>query len=89
LAVTGSQCLAACLICPGTVAEGIVTAPDRGPHRMRLEHPMGILEVVVDYRRQGDDFTLISAGLTRTARKIAAGEVFVPRRVWDGSGKAG
>ncbi|RMH48539.1 MAG: 4-oxalomesaconate tautomerase, partial [Alphaproteobacteria bacterium] len=33
LAVTGSQCLAACLICPGTVAEGIVTAPDRGPHR--------------------------------------------------------
>lgn len=89
LAVTGSQCLAACLLAPGTVAEGIVTAPERGPHRMRLEHPMGQLEVVVDYRRAGDAFELVSAGLTRTARKIAAGELFVPRRVWDGSERAG
>lgn len=82
LAVTGSQCLAACLLAPGTVAEGIVTAPEKGPHQMRLEHPMGLLEVVVDYRRAGEEFELVSAGLTRTARKIAAGEVFVPRRVW-------
>lgn len=88
LAVTGCQCLAACLLAPATVAEGPVQARDRGPHRLRLEHPMGILEVVVDHRREGETFELCSAGLTRTARKIAEGKVFVPRRVWDGGDRA-
>lgn len=78
LAVTGSQCLAACLLCPGTVADGIGEFPDKGPVPLRLEHPMGLLDVMLDYRREGADFEVISAGLVRTARKLAAGEVFVP-----------
>ncbi len=77
LAVTGSQCLAASLLCPGTVAEGIAELPDAGPTAMKLEHPMGILDVVMDYRRDGAEFDVISAGLVRTARKLASGEVFV------------
>ncbi|MEL6452089.1 MAG: 4-oxalomesaconate tautomerase [Pseudomonadota bacterium] len=82
LAVTGSQCLAACLLCPGTIADGLATLPDAGPTPLRLEHPMGLLDVVMDYRRDGSDFEVISAGLVRTARKLAAGQVFVPRSVW-------
>ena len=82
LAVTGSQCLAACLLCPGTVAEGIADTPDAGPLALRLEHPMGLLDVSMDYRREGAEFEVISAGLTRTARKLASGTVFVPRAVW-------
>ncbi|WP_298839484.1 4-oxalomesaconate tautomerase [uncultured Roseobacter sp.] len=78
LAVTGSQCLSACLICPGTVAGGIATFPDAGPVPLRLEHPMGLLDVIMDYRCQGDDFEVVSAGLTRTARKLVSGTVFVP-----------
>ncbi|WP_300037491.1 4-oxalomesaconate tautomerase [uncultured Roseobacter sp.] len=78
LAVTGSQCLSACLLCPGTVGAGIADFPDRGPVNLRLEHPMGLLDVVMDYRIDGDSFEVISAGLTRTARKLASGEVFVP-----------
>ena len=66
----------------GTVAEGLTGAPNSQPATMYLEHPMGKLEVVVDYRRDGDAFELISAGLVRTARKLAAGEVFVPASVW-------
>lgn len=84
LAVTGSQCMSACLLCPGTVADGIMASPDSGPLKMHLEHPMGKLEVVVDYARDGDDFTLHSAGLVRTARKLASGEVYVPKSVWRG-----
>ena len=82
LAVTGSQCLSACLLAPGTVAEGITDLPDQGPTLMKLEHPMGILEVVMDYRREGASFEVISAGLSRTARKLAEGRVFVPKGIY-------
>ncbi len=85
LAVTGSQCLAACLLCPGTVADGIYAAPNASPVRMFLEHPMGKLEVLVDYATDGEAFDIISAGLVRTARKLAQGQVFIPRAVWSGS----
>ena len=85
LAVTGSQCLGACLLCPGTVGEGLIGRRPPGrvgsPARLRLEHPMGMLEVVLEYAVDGGSFDVVSAGLVRTARKLAAGEVFVPRRV--------
>lgn len=84
LAVTGSQCLGACLLCPGTVGEGLIGRPPgrfESPARLRLEHPMGMLEVMLEYAVDGGSFDVISAGLVRTARKLAAGEVFVPRRV--------
>ncbi|KMW58127.1 hypothetical protein AIOL_003098 [Candidatus Rhodobacter oscarellae] len=82
LAVTGSQCVSACLLCPGTVGEGLMAAPNASPVTLFLEHPMGKLEVAVDFRSDGEGFDIVSAGLTRTARKLAAGEVFVPRSVW-------
>ena len=81
LAVTGSQCMASCVLCPGTVGEGLADLPDAGPLPVHLEHPMGVLEVVMDFRRDGAGFEVISAGLVRTARKLAVGEVFVPRSV--------
>ncbi|MEL7027039.1 MAG: 4-oxalomesaconate tautomerase [Pseudomonadota bacterium] len=82
LAVTGSQCLSACLLCPGTVADGIMARPNEQKTLMRLEHPMGILEVIMDTMDGTDGFEVNSAGLVRTARKLAAGELFVPKAVW-------
>ncbi|MCY3996092.1 MAG: 4-oxalomesaconate tautomerase [Rhodobacter sp.] len=84
LALTGSQCMAACLLCPGTVGEGIMERPPSTPARLALEHPMGRLEVVIDCSRDRDRFEVNWAGLVRTARKLAEGRVFVPRRVWNG-----
>ena len=84
LALTGSQCLSAALLCPGTVGEGIIANIPPAPAHMSLEHPLGHLDVTVDYTREGDRFDLISAGLVRTARKLAAGETFVPASVWSG-----
>jgi 2-methylaconitate cis-trans-isomerase PrpF len=81
LAVTGSQCLAACALAPGTVAEGIATLPGSSPAVMNIEHPVGKMEVTVDYTRSGDAFEFHSAGVVRTARLIARGEVMVPASV--------
>lgn len=82
LAVTGSQCLAACALTPGTVADGLGEIPTGTPALMRIEHPMGIIEVTVDYEVGGPtEFKLRSAGLIRTARLIARGEVMVPKHI--------
>lgn len=77
LAVTGSQCLAACALAPGTVADGLARPVEFGPEVIRIEHPMGEMEVTVDFTRQGGTLDFRSAGVVRTARLIARGEVMV------------
>ncbi len=82
MAVTGAQCIAACALMSGTVAEGLVRKPNDNPARMTIEHPSGGIEVLVDY--VAEPFDIRSAGLVRTCRKLASGEVFVPKSVWSG-----
>jgi len=78
LAVTGSQCIAACALLPGTVADGLARPIDPSPAVIRIEHPMGDMKVTVTYMKDGDGLDFQSAGVTRTARLIARGEVMVP-----------
>lgn len=85
MAVTGAQCLASCVMTPGTVADGLVTRPVGAPVTITLEHPSGLIDVMVDHDLSNESFKLKSAGLVRTARKLAAGEVFVPSRIWSGA----
>ena len=85
LAVTGSQCLAACALAPETVAEGIAKHVDASPQTMRIEHPMGLMNVTVKFDRSQSGFAFHSAGVTRTARMIARGEVMIPSQIWDGA----
>ena len=87
MAVTGSQCMASCALTPGTVADGMMVAPNSVPSTIILHHPMGTMEVVVDYAMDDGSFVHKSAGLIRTARKLAAGDLFVPTSVWDGSAR--
>ena len=82
LAVTGAQCLSACLLCPGTVGMGIADGIAPIHTMLNLEHPMGKLTVAAEYDVNDGTFDMVSAGLTRTARKLAAGEVFIPNAVW-------
>lgn len=82
MAVTGAQCLAACALTPGTVSDGLAERPEGSPATIVIEHPAGAIEVLVDYQMGHNGFHLNSAGLVRTARKLAAGEVFVPASVW-------
>ncbi|WP_193142116.1 MULTISPECIES: 4-oxalomesaconate tautomerase [unclassified Meridianimarinicoccus] len=83
MAVTGAQCIASSALTPGTVADGMLDRPTDGPADVVIEHPSGTIEVLVDFSSDGG-FTLNAAGLVRTARKLADGQVYVPRAVWAG-----
>jgi len=85
MAVTGAQCLASCVLTPGTVADGLARVPNENPATIVLEHPTGAIDVVVDYDLTDDGVAIKSAGLTRTARKLASGQVFIPKSVWGGN----
>ncbi len=78
MAVTGSICIGACGIAPGTIAEGLARPPSGSPALLRIEEPMGVIEVQMAYDSGGDTFDLEHAKVLRTARKLASGEVFVP-----------
>ena len=84
MAVTGAQCLASCALTPGTVADGLLKRPDTSPAKVVLEHPSGQIDLLVDFAVVDDAFTLNSAGLVRTARKLAEGRVFIPSAIWTG-----
>ncbi|WP_299916826.1 4-oxalomesaconate tautomerase [uncultured Roseobacter sp.] len=82
MAVTGAQCLASCILTPGTVAD--VALPNETPARVILEHPSGAIDVDVAFENTASGFAVKSAGLVRTARKLASGAVYVPASVWAG-----
>ena len=84
MAVTGGQCLACCALAEGAVSDGLLERPAGSPATVTLEHPSGTLEVLIDHAVGAGGFTLNSAGLVRTARKLADGMVYVPRTVWAG-----
>jgi 4-oxalomesaconate tautomerase len=84
MAVTGAQCLASAVLTPGTVAEGLFSPPQGQPALVLIEHPSGVMDVTVDYSTGAAGFQLHSAGLLRTARLLARGEVMVPASVWAG-----
>jgi len=77
MAVTGAQCLASCAMTPGSIADGLLTRPITSPATVTIEHPSGMIDVVVDYNTGGNGFDLNSAGLVRTARKLASGNLFL------------
>jgi 2-methylaconitate cis-trans-isomerase PrpF len=83
MAVTGAQCLAACAMAPGSVADGLVQRPEGVPVNVTLEHPTGTIEVVIDCQCEGD-FDVNSVGLVRTARKLADGNLYIPAAIWSG-----
>ncbi len=78
LAVTGSICSGACLLAPGTVAEGVARVAAGNPVTVQLEHPLGKIDVVFDYALENGEFKLNSAGFVRTARRLFRGQVSIP-----------
>ncbi|MGB0162399.1 MAG: 4-oxalomesaconate tautomerase [Candidatus Puniceispirillaceae bacterium] len=78
MAVTGSQAMASCALTPGTVADGMMALPNERPAKVTLHHPMGEMDVLVDFDIEDSQFIHKSAGLLRTARKLAEGTLFVP-----------
>lgn len=82
MAVTGGQCIAACALTPGSIADGMLTRPSTSPSNVTLEHPSGSMDVLVEFNNNGG-FEFEAAGLVRTARKLADGNIFVPATIWE------
>jgi len=85
MAVTGAQCLASCVLTPGTVADGLLERPTSSPTTVVIEHPSGTIDVLVEYEMSDNEFKLHTAGLIRTARKLADGNLYIPSAVWNNS----
>ncbi len=85
MAVTGAQCLASCALTQGTVADGLLDRPAHSPATITLEHASGSIDVLADFEISDSGLTLRSAGLVRTARKLADGCIFIPQRIWAGA----
>ena len=81
-AVTGGLCLACCCLLEDSVAAPFVELPAGPPYPIRIEHPSGELEIMLDADPGRGTVTLRSAGTLRTARKIMRGEVYVPANLW-------
>ena len=85
-AVTGTLCLAAACVLPGSVTEGVAVLPP-GPRRIIvIEHPSGTIAAEFELAGPHDGPVIRRAALVRTARKLMAGAVFVPASVWAGHG---
>lgn len=85
MAVTGGICIGTACALPGTVAEGIARVSGAERETVVIEHPTGRMEAVITTRRgPGGSVEVVSGGTLRTARRLMAGHVFVPARVWDG-----
>ena len=88
-AVTGSINVAVAATQPGTVVAEASTAAPLRSQPFVLEHPKGQIEVALSYRdgdpSKGEDAGPVfdRAGIIRTAKKIMAGEIFVPAQLLD------
>ena len=66
----------------GSVTEGLTQVATGSPVTLKLEHPMGSMDVVIHLDENLDDPKPVSAGVIRSARKIADGHVYIPSDVW-------
>ncbi|SCD55024.1 4-oxalomesaconate tautomerase [Streptomyces sp. BpilaLS-43] len=66
----------------GTVAHDVAAAVSGTEPTVRVEHPSGALDVILG-RDPDDPRRVTRSALLRTARLLMAGDVLVPRSVWD------
>jgi hypothetical protein len=83
-AVTGAICVSACAMVAGSVAAPLLDKVF-DTSTLRIEHPSGQIEIVLDIQPSAKGIDVRSAGVIRTARKLISGELFVPSFIWAGA----
>ena len=83
IGVLGAVTVATAAIMPGSVAEGIAVVPHGEEKIMQVEHAAGSLQTRLITETSVTGIKVLRAGVIRTARMLFAGDVFVPRSVWD------
>ena len=69
---------------PAGWAAGDVQHEGEEQRNVTIEHPSGSLEVALRTDWRDGDVRILSGGVTRTARKIMSGTVYVPAEVGSG-----
>ena len=82
LAVTGSMAFAGCVLAPNTVSQDIFEVV-QSLESLVFEHPMGKMDVSVDYTLADGQLALQSVGSIRTARLLMRGELMIPTAVFE------
>jgi 2-methylaconitate cis-trans-isomerase PrpF len=82
-AVTGAVCVSTACALEDTIAHELAKADAANPRTIWIEHPSGMVDVLLSTRGKGPDMEVV-AGTLRTARPIMKGEVMVPRKVLEG-----
>ena len=75
-AVSGAVCIGTACKAKGTVANDIAEVSDDPFEKIILEHPSGVIPVNITVQGEGEEFTVLSAGTLRTARKLMDGYVY-------------
>ncbi len=81
-AVSGSMCISSCAALPGTILTDVLHRDERFPTLCRIEHPAGAIDVKLELNTNNGQFEIISGGVLRTARRLFAGNIYVPSSVW-------
>jgi 2-methylaconitate cis-trans-isomerase PrpF len=82
-AVTGSINVATAATQPGTVVAEAAAAEPLRSQSVVIEHPAGTITVELAYKDGASGPVFDRAGVVRTAKKIMAGEIFVPAVLLD------
>jgi len=78
IGVLGAVSAASAVCLAGSAVHDIGNIPQGTQKLMAIEHPSGVIDVELGFDQ--DDIT--SAGLLRTTRLIAKGDVFIPSSIW-------
>lgn len=79
MAGTGSMCTAAASRLPGSVVNRVIAEDRARSGTLRIGHPLGVMEVkVVAEGGAGPQVHFSALGLTRTARRLMTGQVYIP-----------
>ena len=81
-AVTGAICVATAAMLPGSITDELVERPSGERVDVRVEHPSGKIDIVLQLGHQKGALQIQRAGLIRTARKLFRGELYLSSRVW-------
>lgn len=80
-AVTGAVCLGAAAKIDGTIVNEIFReSQPANPPAVRIGHPSGTIQVEIEMDKKNGHLKLDKAALTRTARLLMDGSVYVPNR---------
>lgn len=85
-AVTGGICVSTAALIPGTIVHDVVGEKAKETGQVRLAHPSGILDFAIHLKETKQGWLLEKAGVSRTAKLIMDGQVFVRRTVFEGKG---